>query len=123
MNEFDGKISIVHAGSFFHLFDWDNQVAAAKRVVQLLKAEPKVMIFGRQGATVEAGSFGHISKEHTAYWHNPESWAKMWGQIGDETGSKWVVESSLGEEDLSKRMNTNLVPVGSRFMTFTIRRV
>jgi hypothetical protein len=123
LNELDGKISLVHAGSFFHLFDWDNQIKAAKRVVQLLKAEPGVIIFGRQGAKVEAGSFGHISKEHTAYWHNPESWAKLWEQVGDETGSKWVVESSLGEEDLSKRMNTNLVPVGTRFMTFTIRRV
>ena len=62
-------------------------------------------------------------KEMTAFWHNPESWAKMWKQVGDETGTDWEVQAVLGEEDLSKRMKTSLVPAGTRFMTFTIRRV
>ena len=123
LKELDNKLSIVLAHSFFHLFEWDDQIKAAKRVIRLLKAEPGVIIFGRQGALLKAGSFEHARKEQRAYWHNPESWARMWKQVGDETGTKWEVESSLGEEDLAKRMNTSLVPPGSRFMTFTIRRV
>jgi SAM-dependent methyltransferase len=123
LKELNGKLSIVHAASFFHLFDWDGQVKAAKRVIELLKAEPGVMVFGRQGGKAEAGSFVHVKKDQTAYWHNAESWAKLWKQVGDETGSKWEVDATLGEEDLTKRMNAQIVPVGTRFMTFTIRRL
>jgi hypothetical protein len=122
LKQIDGKIDIVNAASFFHLFDWDDQVKAAKRTVQLLKPVSGSMIIGRQGGKAEAGSFAHVQKEKTAFWHNVESWKKMWEQVGSETGTEWRVEAVLGEEDLSKRMKTNLVPAGTRFMTFVIRR-
>lgn len=123
LKKMDGKIDIINAASFFHLFSWDEQVKAAKRAVQLLKPITGSLIIGRQGGKPEAGSFAHLKKELTAYWHNPESWSKMWKLVGEETGTEWEVDSSLGEEDLSKRMKTLLVPAGTRFMTFTIRRV
>ena len=126
LKQLDGKISLVHAASFFHLFDYDRQVKAAKRVVQLLKDEPGVIIFGRQGGKAEAGSFSHpscLSVQQAAYWHSPESWEEFWKLAGEETGTNWEVKASLGEEDLSKRMNTNIVPDGTRFMTFTVRRI
>ena len=123
LKQMDGKMDVINAASFFHLFDWDQQVKAAKRAVQLLKPVSGSLIVGRQGGKPEAGSFAHVMKEMTAFWHNPESWAKMWKQVGDETGTDWEVQAVLGEEDLSKRMKTCLVPAGTRFMTFTIRRV
>ncbi|CAN9227992.1 unnamed protein product [Alternaria alternata] len=123
LKQMDGKMDVINAASFFHLFDWDQQVKAAKRAVQLLKPVSGSLIVGRQGGKPEAGSFAHVMKEMTAFWHNPESWAKMWKQVGDETGTDWEVQAVLGEEDLSKRMKTSLVPAGTRFMTFTIRRV
>jgi hypothetical protein len=123
LKELDGKLNIVHAASFFHLWDWDEQVKAAKRVVGLLKAEPGAMVFGRQGGMPEAGKISQAKKELNSYWHNPESWARLWKQVGDETGSEWEVTSSLGEEDLTKRMNAKIVPAGTRFLTFTIRRL
>jgi SAM-dependent methyltransferase len=124
LKELDGKLNLVHAASFFHLFDWDGQVNAAKRVIELAKAEPGSMVFGRQGGLPEAGYLSHGFAGIHSYWHNPESWAKLWKQVGDETGTKWEVQSSLGEEDLTRRMNaTNVVPTGTRFMTYTIRRL
>jgi hypothetical protein len=124
LKELDGKLNLVLAHSFFHLFDWDGQVKAAKRVVALLKPEPGVMVFGRQGGQPAAGSFEKINKLHSAFWHNEESWAKLWKQVGDETGTEWKVESLLGEEDLTSKLRmSSLVPTGTRFMTFTIRRV
>jgi hypothetical protein len=125
LKELGGKLNLVHAASFFHLFNWDDQVKAAKGVVKLMKAEPGSMVFGRQGGLPVAGMLGSqgFAGVH-AYWHNPESWAKLWKQVGDETGSKWEVESSLGEADLTKRMNAqDVVPGGTRFMTYTIRRL
>ncbi|KAH7092206.1 hypothetical protein FB567DRAFT_614085 [Paraphoma chrysanthemicola] len=124
LKELDGKLNLVLAHSFFHLFSWDDQVKAAKRVVQLLKPEPGAMVFGRQGAKPDAGSFAKINKVHTAFWHNVESWEKLWKQVGEETGTQWDVKSSLGEEDLSDRLRmSSLVPSGTRYMTFTIRRL
>ncbi len=123
LKQVDGKIDIINAASFFHLFDWNDQVRAARRAVQLLKPVSGSLIIGRQGGKPEAGSFSHIKKEMTAFWHNPESWAKMWKQVGEETGTEWKAEAVLGDEDLSKRMKTKLVPAGTRFMTFTVRRV
>lgn len=123
LKQLNGKMDLINAASFFHLFDWDGQVKAAKRVVELLKPMPGSMIFGRQGGKPEPGNFAHVKKDLTVFWHNPESWAKMWEQVGAETGTKWKVEATLGEEDLSKRMKTNLVPAGTRFMKFTVRRI
>lgn len=123
LKQLDGKISIVNAASFFHLWDWDDQVKAAKRVMKLFKSAPGDLIIGRQGAKPEAGTFAHLSKDQTAFWHNPESWSRLWKQVGDETGTKWNVGATLGEEDLSRKMKSQLVPVGTRFMTFVVRRV
>ena len=123
LKQVDGKIDMINAASFFHLFDCDEQVKAAKRVVRLLKPVPGSLIVGRQGGKVEAGSFAHIKKEMTAFWHNSESWTNMWRRVGEETGTEWKTEAVLGEEDVSKRMKTSRVPVGTRFMTFTVRRV
>jgi SAM-dependent methyltransferase len=124
LKQVEGKMDIVNAASFFHLFDWDDQVKAAKRTVQLLKPVPGSLIIGRQGAKANfAGSEAHVQKEKTAFWHNVESWKKLWEHVGQETGTEWKVDAILGEEDLSKRMKTKLVPAGARFMTFVIRRV
>lgn len=123
LKELNGKLSLVHATSFFHLFDWDGQVKAVKRVIELLKAEPGVMIFGRQGGMPQAGYLPTIAQDQNPYWHNSESWAKLWKQVGDETGSKWEVESFLGEEDLTKKMNTKIVKAETRFLTYNVRRV
>ncbi|EUC31637.1 hypothetical protein COCCADRAFT_27694 [Bipolaris zeicola 26-R-13] len=123
LKQLNGNIDIINAAAFFHLFDWDDQFKAAKRVVQLLKPVPNALIVGRQGGQPESGTFAHVMKDQTAFWHNPESWKDIWKQVGEETGTKWKVDAVLGEEDLSKRMKTRLVPAGTRFMTFTIRRV
>ncbi|KAF2851674.1 hypothetical protein T440DRAFT_422227 [Plenodomus tracheiphilus IPT5] len=122
LKQLDGKINIIHANSFFHLFDWDDQFKAAKRVVQLLKPVSGSMIIGRQGGKPEAESLAHVQKGQTAFWHNPESWAEMWEEVGKQTGTEWKVEASLGQEDLSKRIKTSLVPAGTGFLRFTIRR-
>ncbi len=124
LRDVDGQFNIAYTASFFHLFDWNTQVRAAKRVVQLLKPEPGSLIIGRQGGKVEAGDFSQIKKELTSYWHNEDSWVKLWTEVGNQTNSRWQVEATLGEEvDSPKQMKTRLVPDGVRYLTFAVRRL
>lgn len=122
LKQLDGTIDIISASSFFHLFLWDDQVKAAKRVVQLLKPVAGSMIIGQQGWQEEAKSF-HMLKGHDLFWHNLESWKRMWKQVGEETGTEWEIEASVKPEDWSEMIKTRLVPPKLGYMKFTVRRL
>jgi hypothetical protein len=50
--QIEGKASIVHAQAFFHLFDWEGQIAVAQRIAGLLRSDVEnAMVFGRQPRT------------------------------------------------------------------------
>lgn len=126
MQQLAGKIDIVHAASFFHLFNWDQQVIAAKKVVGLLNGAPSNLIFGRQAGRLEAGDFtAQVEQEKSRYWHNSESWARLWKQVGDETGTAWKVEADWDEKiDLFRQNNgmADFIPEDTKLMRFIIRR-
>lgn len=121
-----GTIDIVHAASFFHLFDWDGQVAAAKKIVSLLNPESDSLILGRQAGRAEAGDFtARVEQTKSRYWHNPESFAKLWKHVGDETGTNWKVEADFDEQtDLfrNKCGMADFIPQDTKFMRFIIRK-
>lgn len=126
LHQFTGKFDIVHAASFFHLFDWDGQVTAAKVIVGLLNPESGSLILGRQAARVEAGDFtAQVEQTKSRYWHNPESWARLWKQVGDESGTEWKVEAEFDEGPMSARKMSGMadfVPQDTKFMRFIIRK-
>ena len=45
---FKGRVSAIHAGSFFHLFNDDQQIELLKRCAKLLSEEKGSIIIGRQ---------------------------------------------------------------------------
>lgn len=126
LQQLTGKFDIIHAASFFHLFDWDGQVTAAKRIVSLLNPESNSLILGRQAAREEAGAFtAEVQSTKSRFWHNPESWAKLWKQVGDETGTKWHVEAVLNDrpDHAKKRAGmADFIPQDSKFMRFIVRK-
>jgi len=95
-------MSIVYAGSFFHLFDWDGQFAMAKRVAELLKPEPGAMILGRQVGNINPGEHlrAGYGKERKRWRHDPRTWKEMWELVGKETGTKWHVHAEMEELQL-----------------------
>jgi len=99
LDELAGTISIIHASSFFHLFDWKTQVRCAKKCVELMRKQPGSLIFGRQGANDVAKERSHPFREgSTIFNHNEASWKTMWADVGAATGTKWRVEVTSGEE-------------------------
>ncbi|KAG8994877.1 hypothetical protein FRB94_009626 [Tulasnella sp. JGI-2019a] len=95
----DGKIDIVYTGSFFHLFTWDNQIKVAKRIVQVLRPQKGSMVLGRQSGSLIAGESTRRGGTQQVYRHDSTSFARMWKQVGDETGTEWEVQSELGDLD------------------------
>ncbi|KAM3079408.1 hypothetical protein ACMFMG_005840 [Clarireedia jacksonii] len=55
MKKVEGDIDFVYAGSFLHLFGWDEQVKICKRLARILKKEGSV-VMGRQVGELTAGA-------------------------------------------------------------------
>lgn len=90
LNKLHGKVSIVHAANFFHLFSWDAQRQIGVRMDKLLQGKENVFVFGRHVGSLESGDrafASHLSEEQ--YLHDQGSFQRLWDEIGDKTGSRW----------------------------------
>ena len=54
-----GKVDIIYAGSFLHLFGYAKQIEVCKQIVKLLKDKKNSMLLGRQVGNLEAGEKTH----------------------------------------------------------------
>ena len=95
LTSLEGTISIVYAGSFFHLFSYAQQLYIAKLIVRLLKPVPGSMLLGRQVGTATPTEVSRPGS--SVYLHDQHSWKEMWEKVGAETGTKWDVQAELDE--------------------------
>ncbi|KAG6009710.1 hypothetical protein E4U21_001458 [Claviceps maximensis] len=87
-----GKVTIIYASSFFHLFNWTQQVYVGQRLVGFLKEGTKnALIYGRHVGTTKAAEPA-ISNASLPYLHDKSSFQRLWREIGDLTRTSWVVE-------------------------------
>lgn len=104
-HELRGRIDIIYAASIFHLFNWEEQVSMAERVVGLLKPVKGSMVLGRQRGNLQPAEYEHRTNQGgTMFRHNEASWKRMWKQVGESTGTTWDVSVILlrGKDDLGK---------------------
>ena len=123
--EWSAAIDIIHASSFFHLFSWEQQVAACKRCVQLLRPQSGSLIVGRQVGNINAGEYARDGGRGSRYRHDANSWARLWKQVGDETNSRWSVDASLEMEGYfegEERRFADWKEDTSRRLVFCMRR-
>ncbi|KAI0916855.1 hypothetical protein AcV5_007473 [Taiwanofungus camphoratus] len=78
-----GHLSVIHASSFFHLFDEAQQLQLARSLAGLLSPKPGSMIFGEHGGRPEKGyrTEASISRRcggEDMFCHSPETWAELW---------------------------------------------
>jgi len=91
LGQFKGKVDILSITQVLHQWDWDGQIRAAKILATFTK--PGSMIVGNQIGNPNARevTLGAIS---VPMWrHNPESFERLWNQVGNETNSKWETQS------------------------------
>ncbi|KAF6218295.1 hypothetical protein HO133_005641 [Letharia lupina] len=116
---FHDKFNIVFASMFFHLFDWTEQVAIAKQVVNFLRKQPGSMIFGQQIGHIKPGLY-QVGRESAGYAHNTATLQQMWDFVGSETKSTWHVQGIM-------EVNENIAALtqddNTRCLRFWIRRL
>ncbi|KAL8718987.1 MAG: hypothetical protein Q9225_003945 [Loekoesia sp. 1 TL-2023] len=115
LGELEGTLDFVHVSLFLHLFDWDRQVEACKRIVSLLKPVSGSTVLGRQTANRVAQE-GYLPTVGDVWRHNDESFKKLWQQVGQESGTRWSVWTELKE-----REGKHQEP-GFCFLTFEVKR-
>ncbi|KAG6918961.1 hypothetical protein DXG01_010200 [Tephrocybe rancida] len=98
-----GKISAIHASSFFHLFDEAEQLQLARQVATLLSPAPGSIIFGAQGGRVEKG-FRTVLEALTSsgkymFCHSPETWKELWD---GEVFKKGTVKVEAGLQEVER---------------------
>lgn len=123
LKELEGQIDIIHTAAFFHVFDLNQQKEVCRRVVQLLKPQKDSLLLGRHFGNVNGREL--VFKQRSMYFHNVESWKRMWTEIGDETQTQWDVHAELLEDspDVAARAKEIGAPEGSRRLSFSVRRL
>ncbi|KAJ5520832.1 hypothetical protein N7463_001285 [Penicillium fimorum] len=86
-----GKVDLVLGSQFVHLFDWDGQIAASKKIVGLSK--PGTIIAGIQHGRKQARN--HIRPWGTMFYHNRESLMQLWDIVQQQTETRWTIDISV----------------------------
>ncbi|GLB41662.1 hypothetical protein LshimejAT787_1002620 [Lyophyllum shimeji] len=94
LNPLQGRISVIHASSFFHLFGKERQEDLARRLATLLSPLPGSVIFGSHGGSTKPEYAEDGLAEHRLFRHSPESWTELWDGNVFEKG-KVKVETRL----------------------------
>ncbi|KAF4161518.1 hypothetical protein CNMCM6936_003359 [Aspergillus lentulus] len=92
--ELTGKIDIIFASLFFHIFSWNQQITIAKHALQMLTPKPRSMIVGRNAAYVNRKT-PPLPEEYTtkSFHHDLASWKLLWDVVQKETGMIFRMET------------------------------
>jgi len=120
-----GNIDFIYAGSFFHIFSWDDQVRICQRVIEILKPQKGSTIFGRQTGNLKGQEATNAASGKTGVsrvWrHDPESFEKLWDVAGQATGTKWKTWAEL---DIGECMGPgHFSEAGPRRLRFEVERL
>ncbi|KAA1474374.1 hypothetical protein DENSPDRAFT_326522 [Dentipellis sp. KUC8613] len=114
LNPLRGHVAAIHASSFFHLFDEEQQFKLAQATAGLLSPEPGSMIFGMHGSRPTKGFRISSGSGHTMFCHGPDSWRELWdGEIFEKGTVR--VETKLVEVPDEADFKETIVPDGKRY--------
>ncbi|MCJ1474295.1 hypothetical protein MMC13_002953 [Lambiella insularis] len=126
----NGKINIINASAFFHLFPWPKQVEACCLLVKFGRPQPGTVIIGRQMGSLTPAEFPSLIEGTTGFRHDPETLAKLWNEVGELTGTVWKIHATLdmvgimgkGDSEKDARSKPAWAEPNMRRLLFTITR-
>ena len=93
LDSLGGKIGIILACQFLHIWDWEKQFAAMKRIVRLSKVG--TVVIGYQRGREERMSV--LKPWANQFIHDLDSFQDIWCKLGEATETSWLVEAKLTE--------------------------
>jgi hypothetical protein len=91
-----GRVSVIHASSFFHLFDEALQAELVRRLAPLLSPEPGSMMLGSHGGLPQKGQRSS-AQGGGMFCHGPDSWRELWEGVYGK--NKVKVEAHIVEQN------------------------
>lgn len=126
MRALEGKVDIIHAASFLHVFGWKEQISICQQIIRLLRPQKGSLVIGRQVGNVTAGEMGENAAnkflDRGKVWrHNEHSFRRMWSEVGELTGTRLDVrmESLVMEDEWRKGWRQE----GVRRLVFEVERM
>jgi hypothetical protein len=96
LNPLHGRVSVIHASAFFHLFSEEQQARLARALAPLLSPEPGSMLLGSHGGLPKKG-IRPDALGGDMFCHSPESWTQLWEDVFGK--GKVKVDTNLVEYD------------------------
>lgn len=125
LDKLEGKMDMVYAGAFFHLFGWDDQLEICKRIIKMLKPQKGSLVFGRQTGNVKGQATPAtpiVGKDPPMiYRHSVDSFAELWDLAGRATGTRWRTSGTLQQPRGASAADWS--EPGLRALTFEVERV
>ena len=87
-----GKIDVVLVSHLLHQWGWDTQIRACKQFCNL--SQPGSLIVGYQTGTNNIEKRSEWNKTRF-FMHDPESFKRLWDQVGQETGTQWQGQAEI----------------------------
>lgn len=100
-----GTWDVVNIVMFLHIWDWDTQVVACKRILGLLSPKPGSMVIGAQTGSTQPGElvlkppYVAEGEERRIYRHSLATFREMWVKVGKEEGVELKVEVDYDDQE------------------------
>lgn len=120
LQQLNGRMDIMIACQFLHLFDWEGQVKAMKRIVEF--SRPGSVVIGYQRGQVKAQEFAR--PWGAMFFHNEDTFRQIWRRVEKETGTKWKVKISMVDlqEWGMEEEDIEWMPLGRKGINFVATR-
>ncbi|KAB8070462.1 hypothetical protein BDV29DRAFT_160409 [Aspergillus leporis] len=110
-HELDGikqRIMVMNSGYFLHLWNWDKQLQAAKRMIQLMAPKTRAVITGVHFGRDEVSGLweGVPADLEEMFLHNPETLKRLWEEAALATGSKWRLWCRAEDDEYCKSLDS-----------------
>ncbi len=114
----EGSWDAISIMMFLHLYDWETQVRACKRILKLLKRESGNLVVGTQSGSVRPGEqavkppFVAEGEKKTVFQHSVETFKDMWRVVERDEGVRLRVEVVYEDEEKRERRARGAASMG-----------
>ena len=121
----EGGIDVINVVQVLHSWDYEDQLKAAVNLVAFSRPKPGSLIAGDQMGSVKAGSYPLPSEGGSHYRHNVESFQAFWKEVGERTGTRWVVEDAglEGSQAIKDNEKSKYIDQSTHMIRFCCERL